>query len=223
MSLQSNLINNEIDENGVVVTGSLNLAHFKPDNTYFLVFNYSLYHLRKKRTFEQFIFKGGRIDRKFACRNFILKYNGENARELQFRVYFRFFVQGKNGRGTAAIPRGILSFEGESKPKLLTPMRKLCGTDKKNTTNFGMDENGFRHLIAYCRSVFGHDFKLFGNSNVLFYQSPVMYRTPPDYVWHIFELVSFGQEILQEIREYAQSSPDFFTKYIDSADKKLIA
>ncbi len=206
----------ENDKNSIKVLGKMSLDRFTPDAEYFLCHSYSL---RGTRNFTQFKFKGVQSSEAFACRNFILKFSGK---VLQFRVFFRFHVIGRDGRGTQANPQGILSFDGDSKP--VFSRFKALKEDGKLITNFGLGENGFRHLIAYCRSVFGHDFTLLdGETRVEFYQSPILYRPIPQYVWHVIELITFGNEISKEIKDYARQNPSFLTTYMDADEKKLLS
>lgn len=182
------------------------------DGLYFLVYkklkNYT------KRNFAPYTYDQANSKIKFACRNFILM---KDSVELNFRVYFRFCLRSGN-----ISPCGVLSFEGESKPSLLRSSYKALNEKGKMATNFGLNENGFRHLIAYCRTMFGQSFKIFENQDTKFYQSPMLYRVPPDYVWHVIDLIANSDLILEEICRQRRNMTHYFENFIDKTELELV-
>ncbi len=104
-------------------------------------------HLKNQRTFVKYAYSGTPDHLKLACRNYrLFKTVDQQPREVAFRVYFRLSIL--NGE---AHPAGVMSFEGDSVSDYRRPMH-LEGP--RMATNFGLNERGFRHLIAYCQVVF---------------------------------------------------------------------
>lgn len=192
----------------VKVKGKVSPAKFHADGEYFLVYA----PLKREKVFALYKYENKQTEYNFACRNFILKYKET---ELTFRVYFRFAAKNQEFH-----PVGVLSFEGESKPRSFLQYKNLWvdSVPGNLVTNFGMNENGFRHLVAYCRSVFGVRYNIFTNEKTLFYQSPLLYRKPPLYVWHIIELIKNQEKILLQINEQQQKCTHFFEKFIDKVE-----
>ena len=83
---------------------------------------------------------------------------------------------------------------------------------EKGMRLIGMNEKGFRHLIAYCKTVFGRNYDIFTNTKTQFYQSQMLYRYPPIYVWHVIELITIQDVIVSEIAEQKRRIPHFFQR-----------
>ena len=109
------------------VKNFLACLHILVSGTCFIV--YERYTLRNGRNFKTFDYEGKRCELPFACRNFVLEFG---KKVISFRVFLRFVID-----ETRVKPLGIMSFEGESKPKNFLTRNELKGRRKTMATKVG--------------------------------------------------------------------------------------